>query len=259
MPLPGPDGHSLVSFETFQDITTEKRLEGALSQQQELLETINKAMIEINHHLEAAQSELETKNRSLEDANRQLRSLDLMKDEFISIVSHELKAPLTSIKGSVELIRVTEKETLGTTGKELLSICLRSTDRLNRLVQDLLDMTRIESGRLSLDFERFNASELVEECFVSVKPIADGKGLALVTGVPPELTLEADRERLSQVLVNLVTNAIKFTDQGTITVTAEDQFDQIVFRVSDTGIGIPRGRANSDLRKIRAGRQRPAS
>jgi signal transduction histidine kinase len=239
LPLPAPDGRGLVSFEIFQDITAEKRLEGALIQQQELLETINKAMIEINHHLEAAQSELETKNRSLEDANKQLRSLDLMKDEFISIVSHELKAPLTSIKGSVELIRITEKDSLGDTGRELLSICSRSTDRLNRLVQDLLDMTRIESGRLCLEFERFNALELIEECFSSVRPIAEGKGLVLVSGVPGELELEADRERLTQVLVNLINNAIKFTDQGSITAEVEDQWNQVVFRVRDTGIGIP--------------------
>ncbi|HEY3295795.1 MAG TPA: HAMP domain-containing sensor histidine kinase [bacterium] len=227
------------SFEFFTDITIEKRLETAYIQQQELLEATNKAMIEINHHLEAAQQELEVKNQSLEQANDQLRSLDRLKDEFISIVSHELKAPLTSIKGSVDLIQLFERDKLSPKGSELLAICRRSTDRLNGMVKDLLDVARIESGRLSLEFVRFPLHSVIVECFETSRTLAEQKSLRLDNGVPEELEIEADYGRLLQVLINLVNNAIKFTDQGGITVDALAEPAVVTITVTDTGIGIP--------------------
>lgn len=239
VPLSGFMGAQQASFEFFNDITVERRLESAFIQQQELLEATNKAMIEINHHLEAAQLELEEKNQSLEEANDRLRSLDKMKDEFISIVSHELKAPLTSIKGSVELIQTWEQNKLSPNGLELLSICRRNTDRLHGLVKDLLDIARIESGRLCLGFRRFAVSNAVEECFQSVRTLADQKSLTLESIVAPGLEMEADYDRMVQVLINLVNNAIKFTDQGSIAVVCTALPSKVILNVRDTGIGIP--------------------
>ena len=239
LPVRGLFGSEVVCFEYFRDVTSERRLEAALARQQSLLETINRAMIKINHNLEIAQGQLEEKNRSLEDANRQLRSLDQMKDEFISIVSHELKAPLTSIKGSVELIRSCESEGLSATGTELLAVCQRNVHRLHRLVQDLLDIARIESGRLTLGFTRFDLREMTEECLASERAAADDKGVAVENRVPSGLNIEADRERLIQVLVNLVNNAVKFTDHGSITVSAQTENEGAVsITVQDTGTGI---------------------
>ncbi|MCX6601447.1 MAG: ATP-binding protein [bacterium] len=240
VPVSGLFGSEVVAFEYFRDVTSERRLEAALARQQSLLETINRAMIKINHNLEIAQGQLEEKNRSLEAANRQLRSLDQMKDEFISIVSHELKAPLTSIKGSVELIRACESEGLSATGTELLAVCQRNVHRLHRLVQDLLDIARIESGRLSLEFTRFDLRELTEECLASERAAADSKGIAIENHVPSGLQIEADRERLVQVLVNLVNNAVKFTDHGSVTVSARTENGGAVsITVQDMGAGIP--------------------
>jgi len=239
LPAHGLFGHDVLSFETVRDIAVEKRLEAALTEQQQLLETINRAMIEVNQRLEEAQNELEDKNRSLAQANDQLRTLDQLKDDFLSIVSHELKAPLTSIKGSVELIRACERDTLTSAGQELLSVCQRSTDRLQRLVQDLLDITRIESGCMSLDFTSFSVTEMVTECVVSLKPLAVAKNLTIETHLPEGLEMEGDRDRLLQVLVNLLNNAIKFASQGGVTVDAEAAPGRIVFRVTDTGPGIP--------------------
>ncbi|RPH95757.1 sensor histidine kinase [candidate division KSB1 bacterium] len=237
-PLAGLFGEDVVSMEVFHDVTTEKKLEAALARQQSLLETINRAMIKINHNLESAQRELEEKNWSLEQANRQLRSLDQMKDEFISIVSHELKAPLTSIKGSVELIRTCEHDKLSTTGHDLLSVCQRNINRLHRLVQDLLDIARIESGRLSLEFSTFNASDVVEECLQSERALADKKEVFLENAIPENLEITADRERFIQVIVNLVNNAVKFTDHGAVTVEAFGEPGSVTVHVRDTGIGI---------------------
>ncbi|MFZ5434380.1 MAG: sensor histidine kinase [Calditrichota bacterium] len=239
VPVQISDAGELASFEIYRDISAEKKLQAALIRQQELLETINRSMIEINHHLESAQFELEEKNRNLEEANEQLRSLDHLKDDFISIVSHELKAPLTSIKASVTLITGTETDKLSPTGVELLTVCRRSTDRLHRLVEDLLDVTRIESGRLSLGFTRFSLREMISECFQSVAALAQQKNIELVCGIPPEIEITADRDRLIQVIVNLVNNAIKFTDQGSVSVDAVESADKFTFHVRDTGIGIP--------------------
>jgi len=239
IPVQVDDGKGVASLEFFRDVTPEKKLEGALIRQQELLETINRSMIEINHHLEAAQAELEEKNHSLEQANDQLRSLDQMKDDFLSIVSHELKAPLTSIKASVSLIAGSEVGKLSPTGAELLDVCHRSTERLHRLVEDLLDVTRIESGHLSLGFRRFSAREMILECLRTVHALADGKGLKLECRAGDEVEITADRDRLIQVIVNLVNNAIKFTERGAVIVEAVGEPDRVVFRVSDTGIGIP--------------------
>jgi signal transduction histidine kinase len=233
-------GDEEVCFEYFRDVTSERRLEAALARQQSLLETINRAMIKINHNLEIAQTELEEKNRSLEAANCELRSLDRMKDEFISIVSHELKAPLTSIKGSVELIRTCESEGLSATGAELLTVCQRNVHRLHRLVQDLLDIARIESGRLTLGFTCFDLRELADECLTSERAAAEDKGIAVENRAPSGLRIEADRERLTQVLVNLLNNAVKFTDHGSITVSAQqEKTGAVSISVRDTGAGIP--------------------
>ncbi|MDD5089066.1 MAG: HAMP domain-containing sensor histidine kinase [bacterium] len=239
VPVRCADGGGIGSLEFFRNVTSEKKLEGALIRQQELLETINRSMIEINHHLEAAQAELEEKNHCLEQANEQLRSLDQMKDDFLSIVSHELKAPLTSIKASVSLIAGSEAGKLSATGAELLDVCHRSTERLHRLVEDLLDVTRIESGHLSLGFRRFSAREMILECLRAVQALADEKGLALECRAEPDFEITADRDRLIQVVVNLVNNAIKFTEHGAVTVEASGAPNRIEFRVRDTGIGIP--------------------
>ena len=230
---------TIASLEFFRDVTSEKKLESALIRQQELLETINRSMIEINHHLEAAQAELEEKNHSLEQANEQLRSLDQMKDDFLSIVSHELKAPLTSIKASVSLIAGSEAAALSPTGAELLDVCHRSTERLHRLVEDLLDVTRIESGHLGLDFRRFSVREMILECLRAAQAQADEKGLTLECRADDGLEITGDRDRLIQVVVNLVNNAIKFTERGGVIVEAHGASNRIEFHVRDTGIGIP--------------------
>jgi len=239
VPVYNSQANTIDSFEVFRDITTERKLQSSLIRQQELLETINRSMIEINHHLETAQQELQEKNRFLEQANDQLRSLDQLKDDFISIVSHELKAPLTSIKASVNLIAGAEIGKLSSTGVELLTVCRRSTDRLHKLVEDLLDVSRIESGRLSLEFRKFGVAEMIQECFQTVQALAAEKSLELICKTVPDLEIVADHDRLVQVIVNLVNNAIKFTDGGSVSVEALGDPDQIMFHVQDTGIGIP--------------------
>lgn len=237
-PLRSDEGTVVGSFECIRDMSVEKNLETALTDQHDLLETINKAMIEVNHSLEEAQSELQKKNQSLEKINEELRSLDKLKDEFLSVASHELKVPLTSIKASVEIILSSHADALSETGRNLLEVCRRNADRLARIVRDLLEMAQIESGRLSLSVSKFPVAGLLAEADAVVRSLAESRGLELQIHLPDPFEIEADRDRMLQVLNNLLNNAVKFTEKGSIVCSVEAAPESVTITVADTGIGI---------------------
>ena len=169
-----------------------------------------------------------------------LKELDRMKSEFISMVSHELRTPLASIMGYTEMLLTEEPGPLTPTQKEFLEISYQSSERLLHIVEELLDVSRIETGRIKLKLERLRMEELVADIVEAMRPAAESKGLSLsleVRGpIPP---LEGDRARLEQVMNNLLSNAIKFTPEGGevwVRLTRED--NQIEVAVADTGIGI---------------------
>lgn len=137
--------------------------------------------------------------------------VDRMKTGFISTVSHELKTPLTSIKGALQFI-MTKSKWLTSTERELLSVCRRNTDRLIRLINDILDMSKIEAGRVELCFEPQSVHELVTSAIDEIKGFAIGKGITVINNAPPELPkVLGDYDRLAQVLSNLLSNAVKFS------------------------------------------------
>lgn len=173
---------------------------------------------------------------------RKIKELDQMKDEFISIASHELRSPLTSIKGYTSLIME------GTFGKienkdmnQSLDRIMVSTKRLEALVEDLLDVSRIEQGRLAMQMDNVKIEPIIDEIVSQFMINAKEKNLELIYKKPEkELPLVcADADRLKQVLVNLISNSIKYTEKGSVTVTAEIQADnKFKLKVTDTGIGI---------------------
>ncbi len=244
--LRNESGRVIGSLEFLRDITTEKKLSQAYAEQQDLLEMVNKAVIEANHHLENAGAQLEEKNATLERVNAQLKELDHMKDEFINIVSHELKAPLTSIQGSVDLILGKSGVVLDDTTRDLLLICQRNAHRLTRLVLDLLDVARLDSGMFSLDYSAFRPSGILRECVESLKPAAAQKGIEIKYEVSNDDAVEADKERITQVLMNLLSNAVKFTDNGSVTVEAAVDSERLSIAVTDTGCGI----ADQDIERV---------
>ena len=167
------------------------------------------------------------------------RELDRMRDAFVATVSHELRTPLTSISGFLEMMQE-EEQGLGESGKRYLEVIRRGTDRLHALVEDLLLIAQIEAKRVELQLGPVDVAELTSRSVEAMRPTADDKGvlLELVTDHPP-LVL-GDRNRLTQVLDNLVSNAVKFTDDGgavTVSVAAEEGDVRLV--VADTGVGIP--------------------
>ena len=172
-----------------------------------------------------------------------LREADQFKDDLLTIISHELRTPLTSIKGSLSLL-LDEQKVQGMT-REFLEIAEQNTERLIALVNDLLDLSRIESGKLEFERERFSIRDAILSATQRIRALADRKGLRLELPVPEGLPpVEADPGKVEQVLVNLLDNAIKFTPEGgQIRLEAEAAEGSgrgtMQVRVSDTGIGIP--------------------
>jgi signal transduction histidine kinase len=163
------------------------------------------------------------------------------RDDFLGIVSHDLRNLLGGIVLSADLLSHAADTDPSATqtavgGKRIL----RYAARMNRLIGDLLDVASIDAGSLSLKRERGDMREVVAEAADSFRAAAEAKGLAFEVVLPDEpLEAEGDRGRLLQVLANLITNAIKFTNAGTITLSCERAGDHLCFSIRDTGIGIP--------------------
>ena len=169
-----------------------------------------------------------------------LRELDRMKSEFISNVSHELRSPLHSIQGFAKLMlggKVPDPETQ----KEFLSIIDKQSEHLGTLIDSLLDMSRLESGRFQIQKQRLPIRDIIHEAIDSFYTLARDKDMLLSKNIPTILPeLEVDGERLKQVIANLVSNAIKFSkDGGGISVKAEVKDGELLVQVTDQGIGIP--------------------
>ncbi len=195
--------------------------------------------------LQASNQNLAIANRDLEQANRKRSEIDQVKSDFIAIVSHELRTPLTSIKAFTELILIKPKMPAEKRNR-LLTIINNETDRLSRLINDILDLTKIESGKLSWHITKVSLEEIIQTSVTGIQSLADNKSLVMTTSVTRPLPLIfGDRDRLIQVIANILSNAIKFTPQGgKIQITArqgETPKPQIVVAVSDTGVGIPTG------------------
>lgn len=179
----------------------------------------------------------------------ELRRLEKIRKDFVANVSHELRTPLTSIKGYVEALLDGAKDDPAASAK-FLDIILKQSDRLNLIIEDLLELSKIESGRVSLKEEPLMLRSVIDRTLSMIKPIADKKRHRLMTTIEPSLPpIAGDEDRLVQVLTNLLDNAIKYTPAGgTITVTAkpvsavrnaEQPEGSIDLSVADTGIGIP--------------------
>jgi signal transduction histidine kinase len=164
-----------------------------------------------------------------------------MKTEFVSMVSHELRTPMTSVKASLSLLLAGAGGSLDPTARELLEIALRNGDRLIRLVNDLLDLSRLEAGRLEFPLEPVPVHDTVAASLEMVTAFAEGQGVTITTNPPTEpLMVLAARDRVVQVIVNLLSNAIKFSDPGArVAVRWWRDGDHILTEVADQGPGIP--------------------
>jgi PAS domain S-box-containing protein len=173
------------------------------------------------------------------DQNEELRELDRLKDEFVALVSHELRTPLTSIRGYLELVLDDTSGGLTDEQRQFLKVVERNSDRLQRLVGDLLFVAQVDAGRLSLELDHLDAVEVGAEAVEAARPSADQKGLALRLVGDTHAGLIGDRARLAQLLDNLVSNAIKFTpSDGHVDVSVRSGDGNVTIEVSDSGMGI---------------------
>ena len=198
---PGPDGRPIRLLGTVQDVTERKEREAALQAAKEAAEAANRA-----------------------------------KSAFLSTVSHELRTPLTAIVGYAELLLASQ---LGPEAEADAAQIVRSAGHLLELINGVLDLAKIESGRLELHLRDIAVADTIEEVRAEVAALAAIKGLDLITRVPAGLPhVQADAQRLYQVLLNLIGNAVKYTDEGSITIAARPAADGVEISVADTGIGI---------------------
>jgi signal transduction histidine kinase len=171
--------------------------------------------------------------------NERLRELDRLKDNLISVVSHELRTPLTSILGYLELLEQDRHE-LTQRQRHFLSVIDRNSERLNNIVLDLLFVTQAQAGQLTMEQQLLDLCEVVDHAVEAALPAARERQIAISVIPCSDATVQGDRQRLGQVLDNLLSNALKFTPRnGAVEVRLSVDRDEAVLEVADTGIGIP--------------------
>ena len=196
----------------------------------------------LNQHLEQRTAELVATNKELELRNREVERVNRLKDEFLASMSHELRTPLNSIIGFSDLLAEQGAANFSPKQKRFLGHIQQGSRHLLELINDILDLSKIEAGHLELKYEDFEVSQAVAEVVATVRPIATAKNIQFDSTVAGDLFLYADRLRFKQVLYNLLSNAIKFTPAGgRVSIEGSEERRAVRFRVLDTGIGIPTG------------------
>jgi signal transduction histidine kinase len=181
---------------------------------------------------------IQTLALDLEKANDKLKDLDQLKSEFLSLASHQLRGPLTAIKGyASEII----EGDFGPVPKNLenpVKTIFQSCDSLTDLVEDFLNISRIEQGRMKYEMTRFDFVELVNQVVNEIKPNIDNKGLELKTNMESQVFIFADKLKMKQIIGNLIDNSIKYTPKGSIFVSVFKKDNKAVLSIKDTGVGV---------------------
>ena len=223
------------------DFTDIKTLEKELTEKVTILEGSERATLNILDDLQKTLKELQQSQFIIEEQNVQLQKLDKIKSNFLNITSHELRTPMSAIKGYIQMMLKGNLGTINEEQKHSLEIILRNSNRLDRLIQDILDISRLESGTMKFVTEKTDVIKMVNEIAETMQASADLKRIKInvETGIDvPELTIDIDR--ITQVVVNLLNNAIKFSpDDSMIHIKARKEKDDVLFEVQDYGRGIP--------------------
>lgn len=220
-PIKDLQGKIISVVEVFRDITERKKDQEKLKKYREHLEELVKE-----------------RTKELKNANLKLQELDYLKSMFIASMSHELRTPLNSIIGFTGIIlqgmsgKITEDQ------RKELTMVKNSANHLLTLINDVIDVSKIEAGKVELFIEEFNLADLVQEVKDSFKVAVDKKGLKLSLEMPERLIIKSDERKTKQVIMNLVSNAIKFTDRGEIEIKVRKKDEEVEISVADTGIGI---------------------
>ena len=191
----------------------------------------------INSPLRSADGAIIGAVKSIRDVTKEAE-IERMKNEFISTVSHELRTPLTSIRGYLDLIIENDAGEINDLQREFLGIISENTQRLTLLISELLDIEKIESGKVAFNLEKVSFNDLVRTTLKTLKPSADKKGITMAADISGDIKGYADPDRFIQIINNLVSNAIKFTPAGSVKVKVDSKGGFVRIAVIDTGIGI---------------------
>jgi GAF domain-containing protein/CheY-like chemotaxis protein len=197
--------------------------------------------------------EVKKSKREAEAASKAAEKANEAKSAFLSTVSHELRTPLTSVLGFAKIIRKrleekifptidktdTKNEKVVNQITENLGVVIAEGERLTHLINDVLDLAKIEAGKMEWNYDNVSLAEVAERAIAATTSLFDQKGLKLEKQIEPDLpTISGDRDKLIQVIINLISNAVKFTNQGSVTCRVYQQNEELVVDIADTGIGI---------------------
>lgn len=193
-------------------------------------------ILRLNEGLERTVSE---RTLELEAANKSLQELDRLKSMFIASMSHELRTPLNSIIGFSSMIVQDMTGPINDQQRDYLQRVQRAGEHLLSLITDVIDISKIEAGKLAVQYTHFALDEVTSEALEGVDTEARQKGLELSEGIPAGIEMYTDRKRLLQCLLNFLSNAVKYSERGSIRLEARPFDEQVEISVNDTGIGIP--------------------
>jgi signal transduction histidine kinase len=196
---------------------------------------------EIQAFNETLQQKINEATKQLSSANDKLKIMDSTKDDFISMASHQLRTPLTSIKGYVSMVLEGDAGKISKMQEKFLSQALTSSSRMANLVSDLLNVSRMESGKFFIDAKPVNLADLAESIVNELSESAKAKGVALIYNKPSAFsTVMLDEDKTSQVIINFIDNALHYAkNMGKVEVIVKDNADSVELRVVDDGIGVP--------------------
>lgn len=231
-PRYGPGERFLGFIGSCVDVTDHKEAEEAFRQGEERFRRLNAELERFSAELARGNVELELQNRAIQRANEQ-------KARFLATMSHELRTPMNAVIGFVDLLSEESAGPLTGKQKRFLGHVRTAGEHLLRLVENILDYSRIEAGRLQLNCQEFEARTLIQEVVAGISQIDRGKQVKVSIDVPQDFKVYADRQRFRQILYNLASNAVKFTPRGgQVTISADRDKSFTYISVCDTGVGI---------------------
>jgi signal transduction histidine kinase len=200
---------------------------------------LNQLNVELEDRVDQRTQELNTMNVELQQANAQLVQIDQMKTQFVSQASHDLRTPLTAIKGSLDNLLMGIAGALSEKQAKIMTRATTSVDRLTNLINDVLDLNRIETGRIVLEKTDIPFKALVENIINENRPAAEQKQITINANLGEEITLHIDGSKIERVVGELISNAIKYTPKsGIVNLKLSRECDTVLFSVADSGIGM---------------------
>ena len=196
--------------------------------------------VEQREKLEILDKELEKSNSDLGKANEKLKSLDKLKTEFVSLASHQLRSPLTAIKGYASMLIDGDYGDIGSEAKEAIDRMYQSSKNLTVVVEDLLNVTKIESGGMKFEMTPFDLSQVAEDEFKDFTVVIEKKGLKLSFEKDDSklCMVNGDKEKIRQIVINFIDNSVKYTKEGSIDISVRNKNNKVIFCVKDTGMGM---------------------